>query len=558
MEIFKKKYLVALDIGTSSIKLLLCKKKEDELYIIKAASKKIPLGHDGLRGEEQVVATLSDLIKGINKKKSQVVISINCPQTAIKKVTLPYMPKNELEDGIRLEARNYFPFPILDSLLDYEIINEFEEAGVRKYQMLVAVTPKAGVDNLLSILKKVGLMPVSCIPVSYALYKLAEASSSRPDGARCLVEIGEKYTEAVVFGRKSPPAAEMEESSLPSSSSSGPGPGESQEYFLLFRKINLAGSDFSKALTNPLVSERGKTEISSEEAEKIKEEIGIPKEEMTEMIGEKISTSQVLSLFRLPLNQLVDEIGRCFEYYLRESQGKRVDLLELYGGGAYLKGLAPFLAEELGMKASVGDPLSGLKIKIRVPKSFNKEEATAFSVAIGLVLSEKKGLNLLPPEIKEYFIRTIRRTFIETVGAAAFLTLTFIYTGMKVELRHLKKKTAIAEKGYASLIPQLKEIAMQNGINTLLADEPFWEDVLKEISNIMPDYIYLKEISMVNRILTINGVILVKEKKKFISDFILVLENSKLFKEIELVKVEESKDKATVEFELTCSLGEKA
>jgi Tfp pilus assembly PilM family ATPase len=95
-----------------------------------------------------------------------------------------------------------------------------------------------------------------------------------------------------------------------------------------------------------LVSDKGKIKLSLEEAERIKREVGIPPEGESKMIDDKILTTQLLSMIRSPLEQLVNEIDRCFDYYREESGGGKIDSLMLFGGGALLKGLQQFLVQK--------------------------------------------------------------------------------------------------------------------------------------------------------------------------------------------------------------------
>jgi len=122
-QIFKKDFVVGLDIGAGSIKIAQFIKKEDGLHLIKANLKEIKRFEDSALREQEIVSALKDLSGEIDIKKSKVIAVINCSKTALKIATAPYMPKAELRDGINLEAKNYFPFPIDNSLLDYEILS---------------------------------------------------------------------------------------------------------------------------------------------------------------------------------------------------------------------------------------------------------------------------------------------------------------------------------------------------------------------------------------------------------------------------------------------------
>ncbi len=144
--IFKKDFIVGLDIGTSSIKLAQFLKKEDGLHLVRVAKEEIAPTSDESSAEKEILASLQKLIRGIDIKKSKFIVSINCPKTAIRRIIVPYMPRSELADGIRLEAKNYFPFPIEEAELDFEIVGDVIEKGVKKYQVIIATSPKQTVN----------------------------------------------------------------------------------------------------------------------------------------------------------------------------------------------------------------------------------------------------------------------------------------------------------------------------------------------------------------------------------------------------------------------------
>ena len=525
--IFKKDYIIGLDIGSASVKIAQFRKLEDGLHLVDADVREIKQTDDNVIGEKEIVLALKDLFKRVDVKKSKIIASINCSKTAVKIAKAPHMPKAELRDGIRLEAKNYFPFPISSSLLDYEILGDAVEKGVRRYEVAVAVSPRKTVDKYLALLEKAGIKPVLLVPCPKALQKLAEQSYFSAKGgegkALCFLDIGGLHTELVILKGKA---------------------------VVFSRKIPVRGKDFTKSMTDVLVSDRGRLELTLDEAEKIKREVGIPPEGESKIIDKKISTVQILSMLRTPLEQLVNEIERCFDYYREESGGGTVDSLVLFGGGASLGGLVKFLSEELGIEVKLGDSLEGFKIESGAIKERGKI-SYRLELAIGAALSEGKGINLLPPEIKEETKRTFKRTTIETVATAAIFVLAFVYIGMRIQLTNFGKRISVAKIELSSLQPQLEEVEAQRLTNKMLVDEPYWQDIFKELSNIIPNDVYLTELDMEKKVIKMKGIIISEEGEELFSDFILTSEKG-IFKNVKLVKIQDIKEKAANEFELKC------
>lgn len=82
----------------------------------------------------------------------------------------------------------------------------------------------------------------------------------------------------------------------------------------------------------------------------------------------------------------------------------------------------------------------------------------------------------------------------------------------------------------------------------IIEGAPYGEDVLKEISNVIPDQICLKEIRMEKRSLIVTGIILsLNNPEEILSRFIHSLEQG-IFKNVRFAKIESGQ--AAKEFSL--------
>jgi type IV pilus assembly protein PilM len=149
---FKKDYIIGLDVGSSSIKLAQFIKREDGLHLVKTDLKEIKHVDDENLRQKETASSLKDILRGIDLKKSKIISTLNCPKTFIKKITVPYIPKKELREGLKLEAKNYFPFPVDNPLLDFEILGDMTEQGIRKYEVMLIASPRKTVDSHLALL----------------------------------------------------------------------------------------------------------------------------------------------------------------------------------------------------------------------------------------------------------------------------------------------------------------------------------------------------------------------------------------------------------------------
>lgn len=520
----KKEILVGLDIGASSVKMVEIARRENSLALVKAEAREILRTDNSVFREEEILPALKELLKGVAMERSKFVVSFNHPEMAMRILTIPPMPKNELIQGIRLESKNYFPFSVENSYLDVGRPVEVWEKGVKKSRLAVAVAPGKAVAEILNLLKRAGIQPSSLVPAPSALQKLFEMSEAKAEKTVCYVNVGAEHSDLLIFKDKG---------------------------LVFCRKLPVAGRSFTREMTGVLMSDAGKTQLTLEEAEKLKREIGIPAPGESRKMGDKISSSQIASMLRSPLEQLVSEIDRSFSYYREETGGESIERIYLLGGGALLKGLVPALSEALGIEIQLGDQLEGLKVQ---PQLVAPDDGLApFAVSLGAALTEGRGINLLPPEMKEATKQSLRRGGLESGVLAALLLLVFAYAGMKIQLGNFQKRIAVAKLEMSGLATGLSELKVQIEAHNLMAREPYWGNVFGEVSQLIPSGIYLTEMAWTGGAMVLKGVIVSTEKQAALSEFISGLEQGG-FSRVKLVTTKEREDKVSSEFELVALL----
>ena len=266
-------------------------------------------------------------------------------------------------------------------------------------------------------------------------------------------------------------------------------------------------------------------------------------------------------LNRQAAERLIQEIERSLHYYGDESSGDKVKSLILMGGGAAIKGLAEFLQENLGVPVSAGDPFMGISLaKSAVGPS------GVFANAVGAALSEGRGINLLPPELKQKTRRTFEKAAVESVIAAVAVSLVLAFIGMRMQLANYDKKISYGTKELEVMKPQLeiashyerlaRELSERKAfVDSVLSGIPPWKEALKELSNRLPRYAVLSGLKADAGGLEISGQITgdVKNREEALSGIITSLEGG-IFKSVTLLnaKMGEGTNSKT-EFDIKCS-----
>ena len=522
---------IGIDIGTTSVKVAQMSHQDGQWALLKTAHVHIqPEGNDS---KPAILQALKDSLTGMDFDGSRIVCVVNCPQTCVRTMTAPPMPSQELAEAIRWEAKNYVSFPLEEAIWDYEITGETVEKGVKKLNITVAASPRETIDRLLSFFSQLSINVSGIIPISTAFQNIVHRNQvkSAPSETLAVIECGASVTELNIY----------------------------QDGRLAFsRKLSTAGKNITESLMTTLVSDRGKLQLNFQQAEEIKKKYGMVESETDQWIEEKISTSQILSLIRPKLEQLAGDIESSLDFYREESRGGTVNRILLFGGGSVLGGLAPFLSQQLGIKVEVGHVLEGIKVS---PDVHAQEPSMTglFGMAIGAAAGEVKGfglsraknINLLPVELKEETRRLVENVSLKAVMTAVVVMAGLFYVGMRIQSSTADKKFQAAQLEYQGLQSQMGELSEKARISHLVHDHPAWEEIFKELSNVLPAGMYLTELGMEDNTIGFKGIIHQNgpDMEVALSQFMLALENG-IFKNVQLIKTQKL-DSSSLEFEVS-------
>ncbi|MFT5206847.1 MAG: type IV pilus assembly protein PilM [Candidatus Omnitrophota bacterium] len=455
-----KKMVMGLDIGFSSIKLAIFSHVGKTLVLEKVAIKEIKLEDKAHLRNKLMLEAVKELFKDINVKKYDFNICINSDQVITKIVTTPVIPEEELSASLRLNIQQYFNMPADNVYFDFDVLNEIVVDNIKQLRIALIVISKQSIADTLKLLKRVGVQPTSVIPAGNALKKILDSSSLNVDPL-CLVDLSAQHTEFAIIKEKT---------------------------LAFFRKIPISSQDFTKAMTQPLSTERGSVQLSFEEAEQFKREVGIPESFDEELILGKITTHELMSMLRVPLENLTEQIHRCLGYY-REEHNQKIDTLYLFGRGSMLKGLKNYISSELDIEAEVIENLKKLNIESKI--DLPEFGVVSYARALGAGMSLGEGINFLPPEIRYKTQRMLKRLFLGIGVSLICLFVLICFMQFKNKSIQLGKQIQIENKKFNNLKRIYDSSKGHMQADYLAASEPYWEDVFKELSHLLPRHTQL-------------------------------------------------------------------
>ncbi len=348
-----RKPLVGLDIGSSSIKLVITSGSASalrlELFDVE------PLPEDTIVGEEimnsdavvQALCALRDR-NGLRGAK----VALATPATSQMMLKLLSMPLEasalELEQLVRYEVNHGTAFPAQDAgtELDYDFHPQQERPEVGKRDVLVLAVRKAQVAQYVGEVRLAGFMPIFVEPEVVSLTNALERGYPevmREPGLSFIYHIGAHYTSVTSLDK-----------------------GE----IFMATNVSEVGGDM---ITARLRQELG---VSFEEAEQLK--ITEPDSRLVQDVMQGVLD-----------NMLLAKLSKPIDFSIQQRHDLTPLRIYLTGGGGMMLALQEALQARTDLPVERWDPFQGLDIRAdRLPPGL-RSQAFQATVALGLSLHDK-------------------------------------------------------------------------------------------------------------------------------------------------------------------------
>jgi type IV pilus assembly protein PilM len=332
---------VAIDIGSSSIKMLEVRTAADRLELLNWGSIPTPaaaIQSNMVSEPDRVAEAVRALLeaKGVRARKG--ITAVPGPAVMIKRVTLPAQSAQDTENTIMFEAGNFIPEELDNVNLDYQVIGTKQES--KEMEVLLAAAKKDIVGSYAETLRGAGLLPVVVDVDYFALDNLYELNYEPVAGqVVALVNIGARYSSInILKGGRSTFTGD----------------------------VPVGGRDITEALTRDLG-------VPAEEAERLKtgKGGGFDAEQLNMALGPAVDA-------------LIEEIHYALSFFWTAATDERIDLLYLSGGAAQTPELAQRLAERIEAPVEVTDPFSHIALNPSIDAAALQRRASEFAVALGL------------------------------------------------------------------------------------------------------------------------------------------------------------------------------
>lgn len=340
----KKKELIGIDIGSSSVKVVQLKDNNGSYHLLNAGIFPLPpeaIVDNTLMDSAAIVGVIKNLVSSLGIKIKDVVCSISGNSVIIRKIVLPAMPQEELEDQISWEAEQYIPFDINDVNMDFQILSP-DSNDPSKMNVLLVASKKDIINDYVSVFSEAG-MNLSVVDVdSFAVQNAFELNHDfSSEDIIALVNIGASIMNINVI----------------------------KDGITLFtRDVQMGGNLYTEEIQKQVG-------LSSADAETGK------------LLAHDSSNSQILNVIIKVNETITQEIRRSLDFYNSTASDNRISAVFVCGGCSKVYKLIDSISEKIGLPVEKLNPFAKIKyIEKDFDPEYLQEIAQFMAVPIGLAI----------------------------------------------------------------------------------------------------------------------------------------------------------------------------
>ncbi len=340
----KKKDVIGIDIGSTSVKLVQLKDLKGAWQLINVGIVPLPpeaIVDNSLMDSMSIVGGIKNLTASLGIKTKDVACSISGNSVIIRKISLPAMPSEELEEQISWEAEQYIPFDINDVNMDFQILAPDAVDPARMSVLLVA-SKKDIINDYVAVFNEAGMNLCVVDVDSFAVQNAFEINHDTALGdVVALINIGASVMNINVI---------------------------KDSITLFTRDVQLGGNLYTEEIQKQLG-------ISSDEAESVKKLAG------------EIDSQDVAGVLVKVNETLTQEIRRSLDFYNSTANDDRITRIVFSGGGSKTYNLQESVSEKLGLPVEMLDPFARLKINDKeFDPEYLREIGPLMAVTVGLAI----------------------------------------------------------------------------------------------------------------------------------------------------------------------------
>ncbi len=344
----KKKELVGMDFGASSVKALVLKRSGEDFDVEEIAEIPTPSGavqDHQIQDVEQLSDVTNQLRQQISKQFKEVATAVSGANVITKMLTMSGgLNERELENQIMVEAEHQIPFPLDEIAIDHEILGPNGDNSSRN-DVLLSAARRDSISGLQSCIDgssfNTRIVDVSGHALARGHLHCLKRTGYEPlGGTFAAVDIGAQVITFSVV---------------------------SDGLTVYTRVHNFGGDTMTKGLANLL-------DLKPHEVEAKKRQGDLPEE-----------AAPVLEGF---IQGAIQQVRRNIQLYKSAGSYPDLELLSLSGGSGNLTKLEEELQSVIGINTVITNPFEGVQFNNDAQSDRYRTQGTSYMVAFGLAMRE--------------------------------------------------------------------------------------------------------------------------------------------------------------------------
>lgn len=343
LSFFGSKKVLAIDIGTSSIKFVELNVKKTSAELVGFHSIPLPnqvISNAEILNQAILASALQQGLAQMATKRKKVATSLWGTSVIVKKISIPKIEAKLISEQLKWEAEQYVPFDINAVTLEHHLLTA--SSSPENMDVLLIAAQNETIKQFKHLFSQAGL-DLSIIEVSgFSLANCFEFNYGKALGQTiCLINIGAAVTNFVVVQN-----------------------GET----VFVRDIPVGGLSY----TNEISKELG---VTHDEAEALK---------LSASRGEGVP-EEVLSIMSAVSESFSEELRNSFDFFTATFSQTAISRVYYTGGGSLLPGLIKIIESLISLPFESFNPIGQIKVNAKIAPKV-QAQLPLISIAMGLGL----------------------------------------------------------------------------------------------------------------------------------------------------------------------------
>jgi len=346
------KNCIGLDIGSSAIKVVQLKSTKRGYQLINFGMEPVPpqtIVDGSVMNASAAAEAIASLFSQLKIRHTDVAIAVAGHAVIIKKITVPQMTREELEEQIHWEAEHHIPFAKDDVEIDHQILET--SAVDNQMEVLLVAAKKDVVADYVEAVREARLNPMVVEVAAFSLQNCYELNYGRSNETVALLNIGASISTVNILQN-----------------------GQSA----FTRDVTLGGNAYTEEIQKQLG-------VGYEEAEAYK---------CGGTAGDEVIPEEVDEILRQQAEAMAGEFQRSFDFFLATTASGQIDRVVLAGGTAQVPALRKAIERRARLPVELLDPFKTVTVdESTFDMDYVRANAATAAVAVGLALRQE-GDNL--------------------------------------------------------------------------------------------------------------------------------------------------------------------